>query len=371
MRKLYSIVASLIITISVYAQAPQQFSYQAVVRGVNNELLVNKTVGMRISLLQDSATGNAVYIETHTPFSNANGLVSIAIGNGKVVNGTFANIDWSKGPYFVKTETDITGGAKYTLSNINQLLSVPYALFSANDKDEQKLSVSSTGDTLYLQNGGYVIIPGISSAQPKPTPTSGYGPNITDIDGNTYKTVYIGTQHWMAENLKVSKYNNGTTIPNVTDDTQWNNLTTDAWCYYNNDANKNTSYGKLYNWNVVNKSNVCPLKWRLPTYDEWTVLANYLGGENIAGSKMKDTSNIFWSQVTPEKFNNISLFTGIPGGSRSNNGSFWDLTENGRWWSSTESNTYYAWARQLNYGSNFTRVNSHKGFGLSIRCIKD
>lgn len=245
MRKIYSIISFLILTTSISAQAPQKFSYQAIVRGVNNELIVNKQVGMRISLLKDSSSGKAVYTELHTPLSNANGLVSISVGGGVVVSGTFSNIDWSKGPYFVKTETDVAGGKNYTLNTTNQLLSVPYALFSANAKDEQKLSVSSSGDTLYLQNGGFVIIPGISSAQPKPTPTSGYGPNVFDIDGNSYKTVYIGKQQWMAENLKVSKYNNGQNIPNVTDVAQWNKLTTDAWCYYKNDTTNNLIYGKL------------------------------------------------------------------------------------------------------------------------------
>ncbi len=391
MRKLYSIVASLILTISIYAQAPQQFSYQAVVRGVNNELLVNKTVGMRISLLQGSNTGNAVYIETHTPLSNANGLVSIAIGNGTLVSGTFANIDWSKGPYFVKTETDVAGGINYTLITTNQLLSVPYALFAANSqigpkgdvgpqgpagssKDEQKLSVSFSGDTLYLQNGGYVIIPGISSANPKPKTTSGYGPNITDIDGNTYKTVYIGTQQWMGENLKTTKYNDGTSIANITDNSQWIQAKTGAWCNYDNNANYDATYGKLYNWFALSPTNngnknVCPTNWHVPSNTEWSSLQGYLGGSYSAGGKMKEAGLQHWLSPNTSATNN-SLFTGLPGGFRA--GSFGNFGYMGYWWSSTQSSSTNAYNYVLL--STSEGVSSSAGgtfYGMSVRCIKD
>ena len=116
------------------AQAPQSFSYQAVMRGANNELVVNKPVGMKISLLQGSEKGKAVYVETHKPTSNENGLVSIAIGGGtKEASSTaFASIDWSKGPYFVQTETDVSGGTSYSLTSVSQLLSVPYAMYAGN-----------------------------------------------------------------------------------------------------------------------------------------------------------------------------------------------------------------------------------------------
>ena len=389
MRKLYSVVASLILTISIFAQAPQQFSYQAVVRGANNVLAVNKQVGMRISLLQDSATGNAVYIETHTPLSNANGLVSIAIGNGKVVNGTFATIDWSKGPYFVKIETDVTGGTTYTLNSTSQLLSVPYSLYSANDKDEQKLSVSSSGDTLYLQNGGYVIIPGISSAQPKPTPTSGYGPNITDIDGNTYKTVYIGTQHWMAENLKVSKLNDGTNIPYVINNqpkdyspSVWAKLSSMAYTYFSNDITYNNSIGKLYNGFVINTGKVCPVNWHIPTKYEWDTLINYLGDSLTAGWKLKETGLLHWSVLNiNNKATNESLFNALPSGSlvsdatggANNNMSginIWAV-----WWTNTESGNKQKYNRcfltTYDNGVISTSYQQSKTNGSSIRCIKD
>ena len=155
MNKIFTVLSAVLISANLWAQAPQSFSYQAVVRGANNQLLVNQVIGMKVSILQGSETGTAVYAETHTPTSNANGLVSISIGAGKGLNGNFTTIDWSKGPYFIKTETDPTGGANYAFTSTSQLLSVPFALYAANsqpgpkgDKGEQGLpgSAGTKGD---------------------------------------------------------------------------------------------------------------------------------------------------------------------------------------------------------------------------------
>jgi len=126
------ILAQFLISSSIFAQAPQKMSYQAVIRNSNDSLLVSTPVGMRISLVQSSPTGTVVYSETQTATTNANGLVSLQIGMGTAVSGTFAGIDWAAGPYYVKTETDLSGGTNYTIISSNELLSVPYALFSAN-----------------------------------------------------------------------------------------------------------------------------------------------------------------------------------------------------------------------------------------------
>jgi hypothetical protein len=132
MRKLYTLLAAVIITASAFAQAPEKMSYQAVVRDGSNALITSSSVGMQISILQGSLSGTAVYVETHTPTSNANGLVSIEIGDGTLVSGDFSTIDWANGPYYVKTETDPTGGTSYTITGTSQLLSVPYALHAMN-----------------------------------------------------------------------------------------------------------------------------------------------------------------------------------------------------------------------------------------------
>jgi uncharacterized protein (TIGR02145 family) len=413
MKKIYTLIASTFLSASLWAQAPQSFSYQAVVRGTNNELVVNKQVSVKISILQTSENGTPVYVETHTPTANANGLVSIAIGAGTPLNGTFTTIDWSKGLFFVKTEVDPLGTENYSLISTSQLLSVPFALYAANsqpgpkgEKGDQgmpgkdgvdgkngtdgkegaqgpkgespdvKVTVSTEGDTLKFENGSYVIIPGISTANPKTEPTSGYGKNISDVDGNTYKTVYIGTQQWMAENLKVSKYNDGTEIPNVTDNTQWSNLTTGAWVYYDNNEPDNNRFGKLYNWYAVSSTtngnkNVCPLGWHVPSDTEWTVLTDYLGGASVAGGKMKEVGTLNWNSPNTDATNS-SLFTALPGGYRNYYGAYGNVGSNSYWWSSTKATIGGAWGITLySYNGSEFRSSGSMIDGDSVRCIKD
>ena len=202
------------------------------------------------------------------------------------------------------------------------------------------------------------------------------GPNITDSEGNTYKTVTIGTQTWMAENLKSSMYSDGTKIPNITDDALWENLTTGAWSYYKNDASNNAKYGKLYNWYAVSPTtnsnkNVCPTGWHVPTDAEWTVLTDYLGGETVAGGKMKEVGTTNWNSPNIDA-TNTSLFSALPGGNRFDNGKYGNMGSDGCWWSSTEYNTDNARFRNLSYYNeivySYTRV---KEYGFSVRCLKD
>jgi len=131
MKKYFYLIIITMISLQVaYAQTPNLLSYQAVVRNSTNGLIANVTVGIKISILQTSATGTEVYSEVHQTESNSNGLVSVSIGGGTVLSGSFAAIDWSKGPYFIKTEIDPAGGSNYTITSVSQLLSVPYALYA-------------------------------------------------------------------------------------------------------------------------------------------------------------------------------------------------------------------------------------------------
>lgn len=156
MKKIITVCAVLLMTASVFAQAPEKMSYQAVVRDGSNALVSSTAVGMQISILQGSASGTAVYVETQTPTSNANGLVSLEIGAGTVVSGTFNTIDWANGPYFIKTETDPTGGTSYTITSTSQLLSVPYALHA---KTAESVTGGSSNDFYLGQDtlGGIVF----------------------------------------------------------------------------------------------------------------------------------------------------------------------------------------------------------------------
>jgi len=132
MKKQIIFLISVLLTVNLFSQAPQKMSYQAVIRNANNVLVNSSNIGMRISILQGSATGTPVYVETQTPTTNAFGLVSLEIGTGTIITGTFSSINWANGPYFIKTETDPTGGINYTIVGTSEFLSVPYALYSLN-----------------------------------------------------------------------------------------------------------------------------------------------------------------------------------------------------------------------------------------------
>ena len=178
----------------------------------------------------------------------------------------------------------------------------------------------------------------------------------------------IGSQVWSAKNLDVTTYRNGDLIPEVQDNIAWVNLTTGAWCYYDNDASNGIKYGKLYNWYAVNDPRgLAPNGYHIPTDDEWTKLTQYLGGEDEAGKKMKSASG--WDS----NFNgtNSSGFSGLPGG-KSINGSFHSIGNGCYFWSSSEDNEDFAWLRELVFiGDDFNRRSIYKGEGLSVRCLRD
>lgn len=145
MKKHITILLLLFFT-QLFAQAPQKMSYQAVLRNTSNALIANTTVGMRISILQGSTTGTPVFVETQSPTTNANGLVSLEIGGGTIVTGTFAGVNWANGPFFIKTETAPSGGTNYTIIGTTQLLSVPYALYALNSKQQGKTTIILAND---------------------------------------------------------------------------------------------------------------------------------------------------------------------------------------------------------------------------------
>jgi uncharacterized protein (TIGR02145 family) len=201
--------------------------------------------------------------------------------------------------------------------------------------------------------------------------------SVKDIDGNVYKTIQIGTQLWFAENLKTSKYNDGSPLPNITNDKQWENLTKGAWCFYDNDEKYNTKHGKLYNWYAVSpiangNKNVCPSGWHVPTDTEWTVLIDYLGGMGVdlkgigvAGNKMEIVGKHPKSETS-----NVSGFNGIPSGHRDYY--FVGMGYNCYWWSSSEYSKNEAWVNTLSCDDGLVfKDNFFKWYGKSIRCIRN
>jgi uncharacterized protein (TIGR02145 family) len=674
MKKLFTLFVIIALAINVLAQSPQKMSYQAVVRNTSGVLMANQSVGMKISILQGSVTGTAVYVETHTTTTNANGLVTIEIGGGTVVTGTFAGIDWSNGTYFIKTETDPTGGTNYTVAGTSQILSVPYALHAKtaktanyNDLTNKPLLFDGTWSSLtgkpsfatvatsgsyndllnrptlfdgswssitakpttiagygitdaistshvansitsamitswntaygwgnhsglYKLNSyvpawaditgkptfapvatggtfanllstpttlaGYGITNGMSTSHAansitstmitnwntafgwgnhaglyrpvsyvpawseitsKPTTLSGFGitdavnksdnqtiygvktfkgttpdmeqalfevknkdgqtifavynegvriwvadgakgtkggfavqgfdmktdymvikpdssnfyvreitpvfsssfniigvkqnlvrkslmfartdtvgvsgvmnlqnnllvkgnlniagtiyNKVTDVEGNSYNTITIGTQTWMAENLKTTKLNDGTNIPLVTNGTTWGTLSTPAYCWFNNDeASYKVTYGALYNWYTANTGKLCPSGWHIPSDPEWTTLTDYLGGLSIAGGKMKEAGTSHW--ISPNiGATNESGFTGLPAGYRDKTSGFLNIGTYALWWASTGINSTDSWGRGLyNLDATVYRYNYYNNHGFSVRCIKN
>jgi len=512
----------LLLTLVVNAQTPPNaFNYSAVARNAAGQPIATTTIGIQVSILKTSPTGASQYSENHFVNTDAFGLFNLVIGAGAVQSGSMATIDWSIDNYYLKVGMDAAGGTNFLTMGTTQLLSVPYAMyaksagsvnggsgFSGNYNDltnvptnvssfnndagyvtneNQQLSVSTIGDTLYLQNGGFVIIPGISAAN---TPaqlatlsttaatsitdiSAVFGGNITNnggatitargvvwstsqtptlsnnlgstVDGSgtgsftsnlisltanttyyvrayatnsagtaygnevsftttvggggivtnpgsgvtfngyTYASIVLGNgQEWMSENLRTTTYANGDPIPNVTDNTQWLNLTTGAWSHYNNDSQYENPYGKLYNWlTVADPRNVCPTGWHVPTDTEYNTLIGYLdpsfdplvydGSQSAsAGDMMKSTGTQYWQNPNTSATNE-SGFSGLPGGNRNGIGEFSGIGESGTWWSSAAfANTNNAWNRGMHYNNgDVTRYYDDKQIGFSVRCLKD
>jgi uncharacterized protein (TIGR02145 family) len=191
---------------------------------------------------------------------------------------------------------------------------------------------------------------------------------VSDVDGNTYTTVTIGSQVWMAENLKTTRYNDNTAIPMVTVNNTWFLMTTPGYCWYNNNV---ATYGALYNWYTVSTGKLCPTGWHVPSDAEWTTLTTYLGGESVAGGKLKETGTSHWSSPNTGATNS-SGFTALPGGYRDFTGAFYYIGTIGFWWSSTENGTNYAWFRAMGYSYSYVyRDYYYPQNGLSVRCLRD
>ncbi len=196
---------------------------------------------------------------------------------------------------------------------------------------------------------------------------------IKDVDGNIYHTVIIGQQQWMAENLKTTRYNDGTPIACPgTDNSAWSKSLTGAYAWYNNDeATYRDTYGALYNWYAVNTGKLCPAGWHVPSDAEWTILVNHLGGGYKAGGKIKNVGTAHWNAPNIEA-KNESGFSALPGGGRDFSGRFYEMGSLGRWGTSSEYDNRYVWGIGVfNSHSNVNRYVHLKEGGFSVRCVKN
>jgi uncharacterized protein (TIGR02145 family) len=354
-----------------YTENPYEESFNGVVMGgetlsfLNSDYSFNMTKQVDVSTY-DAAIWNGTWIVTNTTNQyndmqlsmNETLTFSDAEFNGVEVSGITTMVSIYHG--------SVSG--PFTYNPTGQTLIINY---TTQPYDESFNGIAIEGSILSFSNNDYDFTLTLQTENTN---------IVTDIDGNVYQTVNIGDQVWMAENLKVTHYRDGTAITNVTDSGTWGNLTTEAYCIYNNNAsNENETYGALYNWYAVTDSrNIAPEGWHVPSEAEWQVLIDYLGGDAVASGKMKATGTIedgngFWFSPNAGATNE-SGFTAIPGGNSGNNG---DVGYNimgylGYFWSSTAYNSSRAIGCYLYYDHSGVTYNSGlNSNGFSVRCVRD
>lgn len=382
MHKFISLLATIMVYLTVNAQSPNRMPYQVVIRDANNQLVPNKTICLKISILKDSVNGPMDFSETFTPLTDNAGVARVEIGEKE----NLGTIEWTTGVYFLKTEIDPAGSTNFTLSGISPILSVPLAMHSLTANS--LTSPPAETDPVFSQSLAAIWADDIPLWRERINHLENdlirQGLfTIFDADNNEYPVVLIGEQAWMAENLRTKKLNDGTSLYHVSDNEIWVTAPTPNYCWYNNNesAYKN-EYGALYNWYAVNTNKLCPTGWHIPSQEEWKTLEMYLGmtQEESAtpgwrgttqGGQLKETGTTHWLSPNTGALD-LFHFRALPGGYRVVNGTFQGLTTNANFWTSTPVNTLEAYFRDIYYNYN-TISNSinPKYAGLSVRCIRD
>jgi uncharacterized protein (TIGR02145 family) len=279
------------------------------------------------------------------------------------------------------TQSSATGGGEITSDGGSEITERGICWSSAQNPlitDDKTSDGNGTGSFTSAITGLEPVVTYYVRAYATNSTGTGYGNQVTftslgvtDIDGNTYHYITIGTQVWMVENLKTTKFRNGEAIPTVSSGTDWIALTTAAYCDYDDLAANGNTYGHLYNWYAVNDSrNIAPAGWHVPTDAEWQILVNYLGGISIGGGKMKETGTSHWTSPNTGA-NNSSGFTGLPGGSRLTDGNYYSIGDSGDWWSNSTVGIDAAYRSLYYNNANVNSLSTSKKTGFSVRCIKD
>jgi uncharacterized protein (TIGR02145 family) len=363
------------------AQVPGLMPYQAVARNASGQILANTATTVRFKLHELSASGAVIWSEDQAILTNTNGLFTAQLG---AIN-SLQNINWAQDGVYLQVEVLV--GGTYIDQGTKQLLSVPYAKVAGSIK----LNVSATGDTLVIGNGEPLIIPGLSAANPPPVTglphTCGlpgvhneavtYG-TVTDIDGNVYKTITINGREWMAENLNVGRFRNGDQVFITAENDLWaGTILTPLSCYYQNEIANACPYGRIYNFYAVTDSRgLCPTGWHVPDNYEWSLIDDALGGSSVSGGNMKtegtvEAGNGLWYAPNTGA-TNLSGFSAVPGGYRSQYGGFTQKGYGAYYWSGQSAGSNDGWFHQFLYNSSGPSGNIFDGrFGTSVRCIRD
>ena len=389
----------LTVVFQVHSQLQPFMPYQAIARNLAGQPIANTNLNARFTMHDSLPSGEVIWQEIHPITTNATGLFNVQLGS----QSSLQNINWAGNHKFMQVELNVSG--TYVNMGTQQMLSAPYALHT----EGISYRVSSAGDTLYLGSNEYVIVPGISAANPSGNGNGGDGgggsagtssgttahtcgagnvvnANLTynsviDQEGNIYKTIVIGNQEWMAENLNTSVYRNGDAITTGLTSSQWAATNTSAWNYFTANASYECPYGKLYNFYAcIDARQLCPTGWHIPTDAEWTIMINNFGGEafvNSSGGALKSTGTNqlgtgYWNGPNTGA-TNVSGFSGLPGGYIMSDGFSGNQTLNAYFWSSTESSASTAYSRILYHdpGAVARAANLSKRSGMSVRCLKD
>ncbi len=391
MKKLMIVAGMTVMTVHLASQAPESIRYQSVIRDHNHAVIPDQQIGLHVIIARDVEASIVVYAESHTTTTGPSGIADIEIGTGSAESGLFTDIDWSSGPYYVRTEIDPAGGTDYSLSGTGQLLSTPYAFYAKTAGSVAAITeTQGLSDVLAVSDSAGGQIRKVTDPTDAQDAVTKYylleqlflsgsinAYNLMDIavdnDGNLYRGIRIGDLVWMNENLRTTRYNDGTNIPLVTDQVEWLGLTTPGYCWYGNAVANSYSAvtcGALYNWYAVDTEKLCPAGWRVPAEEDWNDLITELGGSDVAGGKLKEAGTKHW--MIPNLADNESGFGALPGGCRSFT-IFENIGHQGYWWSSSEYDGNDAGALGLLNMMNVSNWfdSAPKKVGMSVRCVRD
>jgi len=251
------------------------------------------------------------------------------------------------------------------MGQLKMFLAALFLLSVSGLRSQEIMNIEKTDNTVIR-----IPVPDIKSIYFTGGQAPATGQTISDVDGNIYQIVTIGHQVWMAENLRTTRFNDGTAIKNITiPDEAWANTRHNAYCWYLNNADNKALYGALYNWAAVKTGKLCPEGWHVPYSEEWLALVNQFG--TIAGARLKEKGTAHWKKNT-DNVTNETGFTALPGGQRQKTGTFASAEYMGTWWTQTEVNPEQANSYNMfDYTSLVIKYNSDKTEGHSIRCIRD